>query len=73
MHNVGQRKHHGAEQKSGVYDSACDTDGHCDVIWAKAGRGVWCLCHVFENTLYLNRDVMEYSAVPSNLCICKVP
>ena len=31
------------------------------------------LCHVFENTLYLTRDLMEDSAVASNLYIPKVP
>ena len=45
----------------------------CDVVWAKAGRGVWGLCHVFKNTLYLTRDLMEDSAVPSNLSVPKVP
>ena len=71
--NIMRRKHHGAEQKSGVDHSDSDTDGHCDVIWAKTGRGVWGLCHVFENTLYLNRDLMEASAVPSNLSVREVP
>ena len=54
-------------------ESNSDSDDHCDVIWAKAGRGVWGLCHVFENNLYLNRDLMEDSVVPSNLSIPKVP
>ena len=34
---------------------------------------MWGLCHVFENTLYLNRGLMEDSVVPSNLSIRKVP
>ena len=67
---MGRRKHHGAEQKTGVDDADGDTDGHCDVIWAKAGCGV---CYVFKNTLYLNGDLMEHSAVPSNLSAPKVP
>ena len=29
------------------------------------------LCHVFENTLYLTRDLMKDSAVPSNLFCLK--
>ena len=33
---------------------------------------VWGLCHVFENTLYLIRDMMEHSAVPSNLSVPNV-
>ena len=89
MRNLGRRIHHGAEPKNGVDDSDSDTNGHCDVIWPKAGRGVWGLCHVFENTLgansaqcgrsarilplYLNCDSMEDSAVPSNLSVLKMP
>ena len=34
---------------------------------------MWCLCHVFENTLYLTSDLMEDSAIPSNLSVPKVP
>ena len=60
-------------KKSGVGDSNSYTDGHCDIIWAKAGCGVWGLCHVFENTLYLNHDLMEDSVVASNPSIPKVP
>ena len=30
------------------------------------------LCHVFEDTLYLTRDLMEDSVVPSNLSVPKV-
>ena len=54
-------------------ESNSDTDDHCVVIWAKAGPGVWGLCHVFENTLSLTRDLMEDSVVPSNLFVPKVP
>ena len=43
------------------------------MIWAKAGCGVWGLCHGFENTLYLNRDLIEDSVIPSNLSVPKVP
>ena len=42
------------------------------VVWAKSGRGVWGLCHLFEDTLYLTRDLIEDSAVPSNLSVPKV-
>ena len=34
---------------------------------------MWGLCHVFENNLYLARDLMEDSVVPSNLSVPKVP
>ena len=30
-------------------------------------------CHVFEDTLYLTCDLMEDSAVPSNVSVPKVP
>ena len=56
-----------SDDSSGVSDS--DTDEDCDMIWAKAGCGVWGLCHVFEDTLYLTRDLTVDSAVPSNLSI----
>ena len=58
---------------SGVDDFDSDTNEDCDVLWAKAGRGVWGLCHVFEDTLYLTCDLMEDSVVPSNLSVPKVP
>ena len=34
---------------------------------------MWCLCHVFENPLYLSGDLMADSAVPSDLSVPKVP
>ena len=34
---------------------------------------MWGLCHVFENTLYLDHDLMEDSVVQSNLSVPKVP
>ena len=34
---------------------------------------MWGLCHVFEDTLYLTHDLIEDSAVPSNLSVPKVP
>ena len=62
-----------SDNSSGVDDSNSDPDDHSDLIWAKAGLGVWGLCHVFENTLYLTHDLMEDSVVPSNLSVLKVP
>ena len=61
-----------AHDSSGVDDSDSDDDRECDVVWAKSWRGVWGLCHVFEDTLYLTRDLMEDSVVPSNLFVPKV-
>ena len=57
---------------SGVDDFDSDNDGECDVVWAKLEHGVWGLCHVFENTLYLPLDLMEDSVVPSNLSVPRV-
>ena len=50
-----------SDDSSGVDDSDSDSAEQCDVVWAKAGRGVWGLCHVFENALYLTRDLMKDS------------
>ena len=61
-----------SDDSSGVDDSDGDNDGECDVVWAKSGHGVWDLCHVFEDTLYLTRDLMEDTAAPSNLSVPKV-
>ena len=61
-----------SDDSSGVDDSNSDNDDKCDMVWAKLGRGVWGLCHVFEDTLYLTHDLMEDSAVPSNLSVPKV-
>ena len=61
-----------SDDSSGVDDSDSDNDDECGVVWAKSGRGMWGLCHVFEDTLYLTRDLMEDSAVPSNLSVPKV-
>ena len=35
-----------------------------DIIWAKAARGIWGLAHVFNNKLFLTRDIMDDDAVP---------
>ena len=61
-----------SDDSSGVHDFDSDNDGECDVVWAKSGCGVWGLCHVFENTLYLTCDLMEDSAIPSNPSVPKV-
>ena len=53
-------------------DSDSDNDDECDVVWAKSGRGLWGLCHVFQDTLFLTCDLMEGSAVPSNVSVPKV-
>ena len=32
-------------------------------MWAKAGRGVWGLAHVFDGQLYYTRDIVDSSVV----------
>ena len=43
------------------------------VTWFGPSQGVGCgVCAMFLRTLYLTRDLMEDSAVPSNLSVPKV-
>ena len=34
------------------------------IVWAKAGRGIWGLGHVFEGKLYFTKDIVDDSFVP---------
>ena len=46
-------------------DSGSDSDSEqVDILWAKANRGIWGLAHVFENKLYLTRDLVDAEYVP---------
>ena len=36
------------------------------IVWAKAGRGIWGLGHVFERKLYFTKDIVDDSFVPRN-------
>ena len=36
------------------------------LVWAKAGRGIWGLGHVFEDKLYFTKDIVDDSFVPKN-------
>ena len=31
------------------------------IVWAKAGRGIWGLAHVFEGELYITKDIVDDS------------
>eukprot|EP00667_Euglena_gracilis_P030743 EG_transcript_43170 len=42
------------------------TQGEEEVVWAKADRGVWGLTHVFDEKLYMTRDLVDGSALPEN-------
>ena len=36
------------------------------IVWAKAGRGIWGPAHVFEGKLYFTKDVVDDNSVPRN-------
>ena len=36
------------------------------MVWAKAGRGIWGLGHVFEGKLYFTKDIVDDNFVPRN-------
>ena len=36
------------------------------LVWAKAGRRIWGLGHVFEGKLYFTKDIVDDSFVPRN-------
>ena len=41
-------------------------DDEVQIVWAKAGRGIWGLGHVFEGKLYFTKDMVDDSFVPRN-------
>ena len=41
-------------------------DDEVQIVWAKAGRGIWGLGHVFEGKLYCTKDIVDDSFVPRN-------
>jgi len=53
-------------------DPDSDSDDDCDIFGARAGRGVWGLCHSFDDKLYLTRDLMVDNFVPKDLPVPKV-
>ena len=36
------------------------------IVWAKAGHGIWGLGHVFEGKLYFTKNIVDDSFVPRN-------
>ena len=36
------------------------------IVWAKVGRGIWGLGHVFEGKLYFTKDIVGDTFVPIN-------
>jgi len=56
--------------------SSCSDSGEDDevqIVWAKAGRGIWGLGHVFEGKLYFTKDIVDDSFVPWNKTPNPVP
>ena len=41
-------------------------DDEAQIVWAKAGRGIWSLGCVFEGKLYFTKDIMGNNFVPRN-------
>ena len=41
-------------------------DDEVQIVWAKAGCGIWGLGHVFEGQLYFTKDIVDDSFVPRN-------
>ena len=37
-----------------------------EIAWAKAGRGIWALGHMFEGKLCFTTDIVDDSFVPRN-------
>ena len=46
--------------------SSCSNSGEDEVhiVWAKAGRGIWGLGHVFEGKLYFTKDIVDDNFEP---------
>ena len=36
------------------------------IVWAKVGRRIWGIGHVFEGKLYFTKDIVDDSFVPRN-------
>ena len=41
-------------------------DDEVQIVWAKVGRRIWGLGHVFEGKLYFTKDIVDDSFVPRN-------
>ena len=47
--------------------SSCSGENdEVQIVWAKAGHGIWGLGHVFEGKLYFTKDIVDDSFVPRN-------
>ena len=61
-----------SSDSSSADDPDSESDVNCDIIWARAARGVWGLCHPFDDKVYLTRDLMVDNFVPKDLKVPKV-
>ena len=41
-------------------------DDEVQIVWAKAGGGIWGLGHIFEGKLYFTKVIVDDSFVPRN-------
>ena len=46
--------------------SSSREDDEVQIVWAKAGCGIWGPGHVFEGKLYFTKDIVDDSFVPRN-------
>ena len=53
-----------SDDSSSCSDS--EEDDEVQLVWAKAGHGIWGLGHVFEDNLYFTKDIVDDSFVPKN-------
>ena len=49
-----------------LFCSDSGEDDEMQMVWAKAGRWIWGLGHVFEGNLYFTKDLVDDSFVPRN-------
>ena len=47
--------------------SYCGEDDEMQIVWAKVGRGIWGLGHVFEAKLYFTKYIVDDNFVPRNI------
>ena len=55
------------EKESSVDEEELSGHEKVEIVWAKANRGVWGLGHVINDKLYLTRDLVDRSELPTIL------
>ena len=51
---------------AGIAVAYIRSTGEVQIVWAKAGCGIWGLGHVFKGELYFTKDIVDDSFVPRN-------